>query len=68
MLTSIHIPKAELALNNKYLSLGSHPRIHEAVDKMMWTGWVRPNEGFQVVKKRICEQNEDVVRRLLRDL
>jgi hypothetical protein len=49
-------------------TMGSHLHIHQAVDKMMHEGWVRPNEGFQAVKKKIWEKNDEAIRRMLRDL
>jgi hypothetical protein len=49
-------------------TLGSHPGIRRAVEKMMSDGFIRPGEGFSAVKKGIWERNEEVVWRLLRDL
>lgn len=49
-------------------TLGSHPRIRLAVEKMMRDGFDRPKEGFSAVKREIWERNEEVVWRLLRDL
>jgi hypothetical protein len=49
-------------------TIGSHPRIHQAVEKMVQEGWIRPKKGFDAVKKRIWSQNDVVVWRLLRDL
>jgi hypothetical protein len=49
-------------------SIDSHRYIHQAVEKMMQEGWVRPTEGFMAAKRSIWCQNEKVVERLLRDL
>jgi hypothetical protein len=50
------------------MTIGSHGRAREAVERMMQEGWVRPREGFMAVKRTIWNENERVVGRLLRDL
>ena len=50
------------------VSIGSHPHVRQAVEKMMRDGWVRPKDGFEAVKRKIWTKNEAVVWRLLRDM
>lgn len=49
-------------------SLGSHPRVRHAVQKLLEEGWVRSKRNFDICKKETWKRNEEVILRLLRDL
>jgi len=50
------------------VALGSNSRVKSSVDAMMHGEWVRSKEGFNVCKRKVWRENEEVVRRVLRDL
>jgi len=46
----------------------SHAKVREAVETMMRGGWERTQEGFDACKRKVWEENENVIRRVLRGL
>ena len=50
------------------VSLGSHPRLREATERMLSASWHRSRGGFNAVKRQIWNQNEAVVTKLLLDM
>ncbi|KAF8332974.1 hypothetical protein F5887DRAFT_986203 [Amanita rubescens] len=49
------------------VSLGSHPRLRGAAERMLSAGWHRTKGGFDAVKRLIWDQNEAVVIQLIFD-
>jgi hypothetical protein len=47
------------------VTVGSHPRLKEDVDRMMRAGWMRPRRGFDACKRRAWTENERVMRKII---
>ncbi|KAF9542624.1 hypothetical protein CPC08DRAFT_439036 [Agrocybe pediades] len=53
--------------SNMGITLGSHRKVRQAVDRMVKGGWVRSKAGFDARKMQVWRENEEVLRRILRD-
>ncbi|PPQ87891.1 hypothetical protein CVT25_001233 [Psilocybe cyanescens] len=49
------------------ITLGSHPRIRQAVEDFMRDGWVHTKDGFDSCKRRTWKENERVITKILQD-
>lgn len=49
-------------------TMAQHPSMRKAVDDMMVRGWKREKLEFERFKRGIWNANEEVVKKLLRDL
>lgn len=50
------------------VSLGFHPLLRGAAERMLSAGWHRTKAGFDAAKRLIWDQNEAVVTRLIFDV